>query len=73
MLSRTAQMTVALICLLFAGLLAGCATDPSKMAYRNRISCPPSFMLYCKTRDYGSQGSTRQCRCVRQDSFDSMP
>ena len=69
MLARTMQTTVPLIFLLSVALLAGCATSDMNHAYSNRTSCPPSFVLYCRTFDHGSLAETRKCRCVRQDSF----
>lgn len=72
MFARTTQTAVPLIVLLSVVLLAGCVTGDTKQAYRSRTSCPPSFLPYCKTLDYGSQGATTKCRCVRQDAFNPM-
>ena len=72
MLFRFLRATATLAALTCATLLAGCATSDTNHAYHNRTSCPPSFLLYCKTLDHGSREPARKCRCVRQDSFNSI-
>lgn len=72
MLPGTTKTTVLLMAMSCVILLAGCATSTSERVYRNRTSCPASFLLYCQKRHHGADEAPAKCRCVRQDSFNSM-